>query len=289
MNWLWADEILKSALREDLGAGDVTSALLPDATLMVRGDFLAKQAGVCAGMEVALRCFSLLDPACRGVVTRPDGDDFEAGETLGTLRGPARAVLGAERVALNLLQRMCGIATLASELAVRAQDYGIRIAETRKTMPGLRLFDKHAVEVGSGFSHRFDLAQCIMLKDNHFAISGLPPREMVERALMSCGHTMKVAAEATSPEMALELAEAGADILMLDNFSPAQVREAVQMLRDTDYEGLHPQVIEVTGGITPGNLDNYLIQGVDVISLGCLTHSVKSLDISLEVSRDQLD
>lgn len=283
MNWLWADDILRGALREDLGAGDVSSALLLDTPLLVRGAFLAKQAGLSAGMEAALRCFTLLDPACHGLVTHPDGADFEAGETLGTVRGPARAVLGAERVALNILQRMCGIATLASELAVRAQDYGIRIVETRKTMPGLRLFDKHAVEVGSGYSHRFDLAQCIMLKDNHFAIAGLPPRELVERALMTCGHTMKVAAEASSPAMALELAEAGADILLLDNFSPGQVREALAGLEAPSAARARP-VIELTGGITPDNLDDYLIEGVDVISLGCLTHSVRSLDISLELT-----
>jgi nicotinate-nucleotide pyrophosphorylase (carboxylating) len=276
VNWLLVESIIRSALLEDIGHGDVSSALLPDPRRQVRGSFLAKTAGVLCGAAVAARCFTLLDEQCAVVCDCNDGAELQPGVVFGAVEGPALSVLAAERVALNFVQRLSGIATQTRRWAQRAAALGIRVVETRKTTPGLRTLEKYAVRVGGGYNHRFDLDSCVMLKDNHFAVAGGAPEELVLRARQQASHTMKVIAEARSPEMAQRLADAGADVVLLDNFSPQQVRETVGLLSGK-------ALVEVSGGVHEANFEQYLIEGVDVISSGALTHSVKALDISLEI------
>jgi nicotinate-nucleotide pyrophosphorylase (carboxylating) len=197
-------------------------------------------------------------------------------------------LLAAERVALNLLQRLSGIASMARRFAERAAPLGIHICETRKTTPGLRLLEKYAVRVGGGFNHRIGLDSAILLKDNHFALAACSPAELLGRVRRQAGHTLRIIAEAQTAQMFSELAVAGANVVLLDNFSPAQVREALELAGSPDLAGarralgLGRVVIEVSGGVNEANLSDYLIPGVDVISIGALTHSALALDISLE-------
>jgi nicotinate-nucleotide pyrophosphorylase (carboxylating) len=171
---------------------------------------------------------------------------------------------------------MSGIATTARRLAQRAAPHGIRIVETRKTTPGLRMLEKYAVRVGGGYNHRYDMSSAVLLKDNHFALSELDPGDLVRYARRHASHALRVIAEATDPEVVEEVAAAGADVILLDNFTPDEVRWAVRAIAGR-------AVVEVSGGVTESNLDSYVIPGVDVISMGALTHSYRALDISLEI------
>lgn len=276
VNWLLAEDIIRRALLEDLGHGDITTELLPGADRVVNGRFLVKQAGVFCGGPVAKRCFSLLDPGCIADFHIAEGTAVSAGTVGGTVTGPARSVLAAERVALNFLQRLSGIATQARRLAGICQPHGIRVVETRKTTPGLRMFEKYAVRTGGGFNHRMDLDHAVMLKDNHFALAGGDPAEVVRGIKSRVSHTMKVIAEAGDPALIEPLVVAGADVVLLDNFTPEQVRAAVAQIAGR-------ALIELSGGISVRNIEHYLIKGVDVISIGALTHSFEALDISLDL------
>jgi nicotinate-nucleotide pyrophosphorylase (carboxylating) len=276
MNWLLVDDIIRRALMEDLGHGDITTELLPGADRRIAGCLVAKMPGVICGTEVARRCFALLDPACTADMLCADGDEVGAGDVFFRIHALAGAMLAAERVALNFLQRMSGIATLTWRLAQRAMPLGIRVVETRKTTPGLRILDKYAVRTGGGFNHRFDLDSCVMLKDNHFAIGGGDPGAVVRAVKSQCSHTMRVIAEAGDPSMIEPILAGGADVVLLDNFTPELIRSAVVQIAGR-------AVIEISGGINEANLDDYLIEGVDVISIGALTHSYRAIDISLEV------
>jgi nicotinate-nucleotide pyrophosphorylase (carboxylating) len=289
VNWLLADKIIRSALEEDLGAGDITTELALPAAANVQGQLLAKAEGVLCGVELARRAFMLLDPAVRFTGEwLEDGATLAPGRGIGRIACQAAAVLGAERVALNLLQRLSGIATFARQLAARATPHGIHICETRKTTPGLRVLEKYAVRVGGGFNHRIGLDSAVLLKDNHFALSGKAPGDLVREVRAHAGHTLRLIAEAASPAMFEELARAGADVVLLDNFAPAAVRDAVHSATSAEMAfartalGLGRVVLEVSGGVNAANLDEYLIPGVDVISIGALTHSAPALDISLE-------
>jgi len=266
------------ALAEDLGRGDITTELLPGADREASGVFRAKESGVLCGTDVAERCFALFGEA-EAKFTRQDGDDLSPGEDFGFVTGPGRDILSVERVALNFLQRMSGIASQTRRLAEQASAAGIRVVETRKTTPGLRMLEKYAVHVGGGFNHRMGLDDCVMLKDNHFALAGGDPGDVVRAVKAGISHAMKLIAEAHSPEMAHALAAAGADVVLLDNFAPAEVRSTVELLNGQC-------AIEVSGGINEVNIGDYLIPGVDVISVGALTHSYKSLDISLDFEAD---
>ena len=242
----------------------------------MKGGLIANEAGVFCGGEVARRCFQLVDSACRVELEHADGEEINTGVLLGTVKGSGSCILAAERVALNFLQRLSGIATLTRRFAERARPHGIRITDTRKTTPGLRILEKYAVRVGGGFNHRMSLDQCVMLKDNHFALAGGDPGEVVREVKTRAGHAMKVIAEAGSPAMVEPLVSAGADVVLLDNFSPEEVKEAVKVINGRC-------LTEVSGGVREDNLESYLIPGIDVISIGALTHSYRSLDISLEV------
>ncbi len=270
------EPILEAALREDLGrAGDqTTDAVVPaDATATAR--LVARRAGRVAGLAVACRVFTLLDPRVRVDLRVEDGEDVAAGTTLALISGPARPILSAERVALNFLGRLCGIATATHEVVASVAGTHARVACTRKTTPGLRSLEKYAVRVGGGANHRFGLDDAVLIKDNHLAVAG-GVTEAVRRARAAVGHLVKVEVEVTSLAQVQEALDAGAEVVLLDNMSPEMLREAVVLVAGR-------AVTEASGGITPENAAAVAASGVDVISLGWLTHSAPALDVALDV------
>jgi nicotinate-nucleotide pyrophosphorylase (carboxylating) len=274
------EEKLKQILAEDVGQGDVTSEAVVPAGLTVEAVVLAKETGVAAGIEETAIFMESLGLSVKAEIA--DGDEIRSGTVILKISGNARAILAAERTMLNLLSRMSGIATATRRLTekLRKANLTAKVAATRKTAPGLLYFDKKAVVVGGGDPHRLRLDDMILLKDNHVAISGSV--EAAVKKAKAASTSKKVEAEVTSMVDALKAAAAGADIVMLDNFSPKQVREAVEVLKKAGFFG--KVLLEVSGGITEQNLLEYASAQVDVISMGALTHSVKALDISLEVT-----
>jgi len=274
------EEKLKQLLAEDVGQGDVTSEAVVPAGLTVEAVVLAKEAGVAAGIEETAIFMESLGLNVKAEVA--DGDEIRSGTVILKISGNARAILSAERTMLNLLSRMSGIATATRRLTekLRKANLTAKVAATRKTAPGLLYFDKKAVLVGGGDPHRLRLDDMILLKDNHVAIVGSV--ENAVKKAKAASVSKKIEAEVTSTADALKAAEAGADIVMLDNFSPKQVKEAVEALKKAGFFG--KVLLEVSGGITEQNLVEYASAQVDVISMGTLTHSVKALDISLEVT-----
>ncbi len=275
------EEKLKQLLAEDVGQGDVTSAAVVPADLMVEAVVLAKEAGVAAGIEEVGVLAESLGLSVKAEVA--DGDEIRSGTVILKISGNARKILSAERTMLNLLSRMSGIATATRRLAekLRNANAKARIAATRKTAPGLGYFDKKAVLVVGGDPHRLRLDDMVLVKDNHIAIAG-SVENAVKKAKQNAPFSKKIEAEVTKTADALKAAEAGADIVMLDNFSPKQVHEAVAAFKKAGFFG--KVMLEVSGGITEQNLLEYASAQVDIISMGALTHSVKALDISLEVA-----
>ena len=272
---------VREALEEDLGFGDITSQLVVPEDARAVAEVVAKEAGVLAGVEEAKLAFELL--GARVIHAMPDGARVRPGDVVLRAEGPARALLAAERTALNFLMRMSGIATATAQLVERARQVNprVRVAATRKTAPGLRLFDKKAVELGGGDTHRLRLDDCVLIKDNHIAIVG-SVAEAIRRAKEVVSFTKKVEVEVSRPEEAVEAARAGADIIMLDNFTVEDVRRALRMLEEA---GLRKSVlVEVSGGIRPDNVADYAATGVDIISSGYLTHSARALDFSMRVT-----
>ncbi|MCQ8893405.1 MAG: carboxylating nicotinate-nucleotide diphosphorylase [Methanolinea sp.] len=272
-------ELLLSYLGEDAPFGDITTdAIVGQETCEAR--ICARQAGVVAGMDEASLLFS-----ASGVTFEPlvgDGSRVGPGATLASLRGPAKSILLVERTALNILGRMSGIATETRHLQdlLDAAGTGCRVAATRKTCPGLRLLDKKAVTIGGGDPHRMSLSDGILIKDNHLAL--VPLETAIARA-RAFSRYRKLEVEVESPREAVQAARAGADILLLDNMAPAEVEETVRMLRDAGLLG--KVLIEVSGGITRDTICDYAIEGVDLVSVGAITHSVRNLDIGLDVVR----
>jgi len=276
------EEKLRQLLAEDVGQGDVTSTAVVPAGLIANAEVIAMEAGIAAGIEeVGILAESL------GLSVKPelaDGEKIRNGQTLMKISGDARTILSAERTMLNLLSRMSGIATVTRRLTEKLDKAKAtaKIAATRKTALGLGYFDKKAVQVGGGEPHRLRLDDMILIKDNHVAIAG-SVEEAVKRAKQAASFSKKIEAEVTSVADALKAAEAGADIVMLDNFSPKQVEEAVGALKKAGFFG--KVLLEVSGGITEQNLLEYASAQVDIISMGALTHSVKALDVSLEITK----
>ena len=269
---------IASFLAEDLGRGDVTTAAVVPERTGVRGRLLAKSATVVAGLDVAQIAFSLLDSGLQWNREVAEGTDVEAGRTLATLAGDARAILAAERVALNLVQRMCGIATATRAFVRAVEGTNCQVLDTRKTAPGLRVFDKRAVALGGARNHRFGLDDGILIKDNHLAIAG-SVAAAVARARRSAPPGMKVEVEVEDARALEEALEAGADAILLDNRSPAEIASLAATARR-----LRPGVtLEASGGITLDNVRAYAGTGVDFVSVGALTHSVVAADISLEL------
>ena len=276
------EEKLRQLVAEDVGHGDVTSAAVVPEGLAVEAAVVAKDKGTAAGIEETVNLAESLGLNVKAKVT--DGETIKNGQVIMKVSGDARTILSAERTMLNLLSRMSGIATKTRSLAEKLKKANSRakIAATRKTAPGLAYFDKKAVLIGGGDPHRLRLDDMILIKDNHVAIAG-SVENAVKKAKQGASFSRKIEAEVTAVADALKAAEAGADIVMLDNFSPKQVREAVEALKKAGFFG--KVLLEVSGGITEQNLLDYASTQVGIISMGDLTHNVKALDISLEVAK----
>lgn len=268
------EPLLLAALREDISNEDVsTNAVIREET-PGEVELLAKQDGVIAGLEVFARVFTLLDERTEVTFLCKDGDAVRSGQLLGRVRGDIRVLLSGERVALNLLQRMSGIATCAREMAAALQGTNTRLLDTRKTTPGLRILEKYAVRVGGGYNHRFNLSDGVLLKDNHIAAAG-GVREAVRLAREYAPFLQKVEVEVETLEMVDEAVAAGADVIMLDNMSVEDMREAVRRIAGRAQT-------ECSGNVTREKLQALADIGVDYISSGALTHSAPILDISMK-------
>ncbi|MGD2200030.1 MAG: carboxylating nicotinate-nucleotide diphosphorylase [Candidatus Bathyarchaeota archaeon] len=274
------EEKLKDFLEEDIGMGDITSIALVDEDQQGRARLYFREDGVAAGLREAGMVFNLL--GCDVKPHRKDGEMVQEGQTLIEVEGSVRALLAGERTVLNIVGRMSGIATRVAEAQRVASEAnpGVRVAATRKTVPGLRDLDKRAVELGGGDTHRFRLDDCVLIKDNHLAL--VPSiAEAVGRARDRVSFTKKIEVEVRSLEGALEAAEAGADIVMFDNMPPGEICISLDGLNERGLrEG---RLFEASGGITLSNLADYAASGVDVVSMGSLTHSVRSLNVKLEI------
>lgn len=274
MNPLWIEEIVRRALTEDVGPADISTRAAVAADATAEAVILAKAEGCLAGTHVAAGVFRTLDPAIR-FASLPDGSSIEPGTEVATIAGPARAILTGERVALNFLQHLSGVATATRQAAVAAEPYGVKVVDTRKTTPGLRALEKEAVRVGGGANHRMGLYDAVMLKENHIALAG-GITEGVRRARAYVGHTVKIEVEVERLDQIDEAIAAGADIILLDNMSLTDMRSAVERIGGK-------AIVEASGGITPERVAQVAACGVDVISLGWITHSVPALDLSLRI------
>ena len=272
---LW-EEAVRRALAEDLGrAGDLTTDAIVPPDLVAEARLVARAAGRIAGLAPALAAFRLLDPAVESEVALPDGSDADAGATIATVRGPARAILAAERTALNFLGHLSGIATATRDLVAAVAGHRARIVCTRKTTPGLRALEKHAVRAGGGANHRFGLDDAVLIKDNHVALAGgVAPA--IERARAAAGHLVKIEVEVDTLDQLDEALAAGADAVLLDNMPLDVLRQAVERARGR-------AITEASGGITAETAAAVAATGVDLISAGWLTHSAPALDVALEV------
>jgi nicotinate-nucleotide pyrophosphorylase (carboxylating) len=280
------DRIIDLALTEDISQGDVTSEALIPATLTGTATILAKAEGVLAGIEVAGRVFLRVDPSLEFTIIVPDGSTIRPGDRIATVSGKVTSILKAERVMLNFLQRLSGTATLTARYVAETAGTSATIVDTRKTTPGLRMLEKHAVRMGGGKNHpvRLHLGDGILIKDNHLAAMRalcISLRDVVARARQNAPEGMKVEVEVTSVDQAREAAGAGADIVMLDNMNTDDMRRAVSQMPD----GI---TTEASGGVNLDNVQEIAETGVDIISIGALTHSAEALDISLEIEPQTL-
>lgn len=272
------EEYYDYIIREDNGDGDHTSLACIPSDAMGKAVLLCKEKGILAGIEVARQVFQAVDPNLEMEVFLEDGTRIEPGDKAFILRGPVQSILRAERLVLNLMQRMSGIATKTHEIAQMIADLHTRVLDTRKTTPGLRWFEKEAVRIGGGTNHRFGLYDMIMIKDNHIDYAGGIPQaiQRVKDYLKEKGKDLKIEVEARDiKEVKLILECGGVDRIMFDNFSPDEIRVALKLV-DGKAE------TEASGGITMATVRSYAETGVDFVSMGALTHSVKSLDLSLK-------
>ena len=275
------ERILKSALAEDVGSGDVTSLSTVPPGRTISGRYIAKEDGVLCGLEVVARAFALLDASIAFTALAADGDRVRKSDVIATVSGDARAILAGERVGLNLLQHMSGVATQTARVVAAVAGTGAKIVDTRKTTPGLRVLDKYAVRMGGGGNHRFNLADGVLIKDNHIVAAG-GIAAAVAAARARAPHSLKIEVEVETLEQLREALEAGADIIMLDNMPTETMREAVRLVAGR-------ALTEASGNMgdkTDAELRAVAETGVDLISIGALTHSVKALDISLKFSWD---
>lgn len=269
------EKIVKLALEEDLGLGDITSDNIFTAQDRARAEIVAKEDLVFCGLEIARQTFWLVDEKLEFIPLKKEGEWVKKGEKVLALQGSTLSILKAERTALNFMQRMSGIATASREYADIAKPYGVMIVDTRKSQPGMRKLDKYAVRCGGARNHRMSLADSVMIKDNHIAAAG-SITAAVQRIKNAIGHTPKIEVEVTNTEEINEALAAGADIIMLDNMTPAQAAEAVKLIGGR-------ALVEISGGINKANLADYCQAKPDVISSGALTHSVPSKDLSLKI------
>jgi nicotinate-nucleotide pyrophosphorylase (carboxylating) len=272
-------EVVQRALDEDAPWGDATSEfLIPVATTAV-ATLNAREAGVFAGADVFAAAFELTDPAVEIEFAIQDGERFSVGQKLATVSGPARSILTAERIGLNFVQRMSGIATLTASYVERVAGTKARIADTRKTTPGLRAFERHAVLCGGGRNHRFSLSDAVMAKDNHLAVLTAGGKDLtteLSRVKAELPHTMKLEVEVDRIDQIAPVLAAGVDIIMLDNFTIEQLREGVALIGGR-------AIVEASGGVNLDTVAAIAQTGVDVVSVGALTHSARALDLGLDV------
>lgn len=272
MNWKKIKNLIKLALEEDIGRGDITTKATIPENLKAKAFILAKEEGIICGLEVAKMVFKTLEPKIIFKKLIRDGERVKGGKKIAEISGPARKILSAERTALNFLQRLSGIATLTNEFVKRVKPYKVKILDTRKTTPNLRLLEKYAVQVGEGKNHRFGLWDGILIKGNHIDLVGL--KEAVKRA-KKLGK--KVEVETRNLKEVKEAVEAEADIIMLENMDLKTIKEGKRLIGKR-------AIIEVSGGVNLENVRQIARTDVDWISIGRLTHSVKSLDMSLRIS-----
>ncbi len=273
----YVDDLIRAALKEDINYIDVATDLLLDPTQIATAHLLAKADGVLCGLDVALRVFTLLSDKFTFTVNNRDGDTLQKGDIIATITGPVTLLLKGERTALNLIQHMSGIATATAELVALTEGTNATIADTRKTLPGMRALQKYAVTCGGGKNHRFNLSDCAMLKDNHIDAAG-SITAAVTRLREKLGHTVKIEVETRNLSEVAEAADVGADIIMLDNMDNQMMTDAVALI---DGRAL----TEASGGITHETLAGIAKTGVDIISVGAITHSVKAFDISLKIQK----
>lgn len=272
---LLIEPLVRAALAEDLGrAGDLTTDVVVPQDARARGMLNARKAGVVAGLGVAALAFRLLDPDVKIEILKPDGAEVRADEAIAAVSGRARALLSAERVALNFLCHLSGIATATREIVDAVKGHRARIACTRKTTPGLRALEKYAVRVGGGVNHRFGLDDGVLLKDNHVVVAG-GISLAIERAKAALGHMVKVEVEVDRLDQLGDALVAGADAILLDNMTPTEMREAVRMIAGR-------AIVEASGRITTATAPAIAATGVDVISCGWITHSAPILDIGFD-------
>lgn len=272
---LMLEPVVRAALLEDLGrAGDITTDAIVPATAQAETVLAARQPGVVAGLDLAALAFRLIDPAIRIEIERPDGTQLAKGDRIATIAGPVRGMLTAERVALNFLGHLSGVATAASTLVEAVKGHKARICCTRKTMPGLRALQKYAVRVGGGSNHRFGLDDAVLIKDNHVAMAGgISPA--IRRARDGVGHLVKIEVEVDTLAQLDEALAEGVDAVLLDNMTPEQLGQAVRTIDGR-------AIAEASGRITPQTAPAIAASGVDLISAGWLTHSATVLDIGLD-------
>ncbi|MBE6711984.1 MAG: carboxylating nicotinate-nucleotide diphosphorylase [Ruminococcaceae bacterium] len=268
------NDLIEKALKEDVGTGDITTLSTIPADKTITGRFIAKESGILCGEDVARAVFAFVDPAIELNFFYKDGDKITKGEVIATVSGLARSILTGERLALNLLQHMSGIATRTGEAVEKVAGTKARIADTRKTTPGLRVLEKYAVKCGGGSNHRFNLADGVLIKDNHIEAAG-GITAAVEMARRNIPHTLKIEVEIETFEQLREALAAGADIIMLDNMSNEDMKKAVEIVAGR-------AITEASGNMGEKDLRAVAETGVDLISIGALTHSVKALDISLK-------
>ena len=279
------DRVVSAALEEDAPWGDITSEYLIVETATARADLVAREDGVFSGGEVFAAAFRLTDPTIDVELVVEDGEWFEKGAVLAVVTGPARAVLTAERIGLNFTQRMSGIATLTARYVSEVAHTGARIADTRKTTPGLRAFERHAVVNGGGHNHRFSLSDAVMAKDNHLAVlaqKGVSVTAALQGAIARLPHTTHVEVEVDRLAQIEPVLAAGIGTIMLDNFSLEDLREGVAQIGGR-------AIVEASGGVSLDTVRAIAETGVDVISVGALTHSARALDLGLDIRISSAD
>ena len=269
-----ADELIRSALAEDVTNEDVSTACILRERTEGQADLLCKQDGVIAGLPVFARVFAILDEKTEVTFFAKDGDQVKKGQKLAQVRGDMRAILTGERTALNYLQRMSGIATYTANVVRLLEGSSLRLVDTRKTTPNMRIFEKYAVRIGGGGNHRYNLSDAILLKDNHIGAAG-GVKQAVAKAKAYAPFTMKIEVETETLEMVKDAVEAGADIIMLDNMTHEQMKQAVALIAGR-------AVVEISGNVTAENIEKLKDIGADIVSSGALTHSAPILDVSLK-------
>ena len=280
MNRLILEKIVRNALIEDIQHGDITSEAIFTDNFTVQGTFIAEVPGVIAGFPVVAEIYRQLDPAIQCACLIPDGNMVNPGAKIIQLTGPVKPVLAGERVALNFIRRLSGIASQTARMVLLTTGARAKIVDTRKTTPGLRMLEKYAVRQGGGINHRFNLADAVLIKDNHIAACG-SITTAVKQARNYISHTMTIEVEVETEAQVQEALTAGADIILLDNMPPQEMARMVKLIRS------HPEnrdvIIEASGNIDESNVHEVAVTGVDVISSGAITHSAKALDITLQV------